>query len=201
MIEMNYLIAAQRDSEILRHKRLLEEIFHLCLNESFRESVLDARESFSALNGGEVTLPTTREIALEVRDNLYHNHRDQYRTILNEVADRHNYYHPSFTRDYKSIVSDVDYTQHFCILENIIFLNAPLFEEDTREHFNTRSGSMEIADDEPTGPYIKITFDIGTSKEEMIEIIRKTFQTMLMRRWSSFLYQKWKDLNPIEGWR
>jgi hypothetical protein len=181
MIDLTQLASAHEATSIERHKKLLEEIFYLSLNESFNSSVALFRTEISEMLANieikNAQLPSkNRELAREYRDAIVFSDIVRwYRRRQIEISNTHHYFHPSFIRDYPSLGSDNEVRGRFNILENIIFLNAPILTEDTRDHFDIRSGYMEIADDEPTGPYIRIVFDIGTSIKQMVNIIDKQY--------------------------
>ena len=178
MIDLDNLVTLH-DSEntIRRHRRLLEELFYLCINPTFLESIANARlDVQNMLNGNDVVFPiANNETAFTLR-NEYLARNGDYLGLLTGICERHNYYHPSFIRNYWQVAGDANTRNKLNILENIIFLNNPLPDPDQNpiDHFNNRSGYMEIDHDE-TGPYIRLQFDIGTTLKEMTDIIDKQF--------------------------
>lgn len=180
MIELDNLAVLHDDKDAIhRHKRLLEEIFHLCINETFSETIDDARVSILAmLNGINLDFPCDKETALQLRNGPL-SETIEYRQLLNSISTKHGYYHPAFTRNYIAPDTDPDNRSKLNILENIIFLNDPVPEANPLDHFYDRSGFMGIAEDDINGPHIKIQFDIGTTKQEMINIIVKDFPETL----------------------
>jgi hypothetical protein len=116
--------------------------------------------------------PCDRETAIALRNEIY---SDEYRTVLFNISERHGYYHPSFTRNYLVVSSDSDRRNMFNILENILFFNNPIPDNNPVDHFKSRSGYVEIANDEIEGPYIRMHFDLGTKQKEIVDIIEKSF--------------------------
>jgi DNA-binding transcriptional MerR regulator len=178
MINLDNLVTLHdNENTIRRHRRLLEELFYLCINPTFLETITSARlDVQNMLNGNDVILPiANNETAVELRNEHLARNGD-YLRLLTGICERHNYYHPSFIRNYWQVAGDANTRNKFNILENIIFLNNPLPDPDQNpiEHFNNRSGYMEIDSDE-TGPYIRLQFDIGTTLKEIQDIIDKQF--------------------------
>lgn len=179
MIDLDNLVQLHDNKEtIRRHKRILEELFYLCINESFNNTVADARRTiFEMMSNTGIEFPIDNiSTAIELR-NTHLANNEEYQTLLVSIGERHNYYHPSFTRDYSRVSSDSTTFNRFNILENILLLNNPLpdISQDTREHFSNKSGYMEIAVDEK-GPFISMHFDLGTTKKEIQDIIDKLFR-------------------------
>lgn len=175
MIELSNLVALHDDKRAIhRHKRILEELFYLCINKSFLTTIAEARLTIKdLLEENEIALPCNQETALYIKKHLSLN--SDYQSLLDQISDKHKYYHPSFTRNYRQIGTDVVTFSHFNILENIIFFNNPIPSENPLDYFHNRSGFMEIANDEIMGPVVRIQFDLGTTKGEMINIIEKDF--------------------------
>jgi hypothetical protein len=176
MINLDNL-ATLHDNEgaIHRHKRILEELFYLCINPTFIETIENKRAEIQGMiDEVDLDFPITLEGAIQIRRN-YLTDRPEYWQLLQEVSEKHRYYHPSFTRNYTKIITDEDVSNRFNIIENIIFFNNPIPDERPLEHFNNRSGFMEIGYDEVSKPYVKVQFDLGTTKIEMINIIEKDF--------------------------
>ncbi|MFM2423762.1 MAG: hypothetical protein RLZZ70_149 [Candidatus Parcubacteria bacterium] len=178
MINLSNLIELhESDDAIRRHKRILEELFYLCINESFEQTIIETRERLTAASGEQgidLSFPCIFDSAVEVR-RILRQIPNFYKELLLSIADSHRYYHPSFLRDYSKVASDADMSRKFSILENIIFFNNPIPNNDAKGHFKLASGYMEIADDEIDGSYIRMHFDLGTTKNEMLSIIEKRF--------------------------
>jgi hypothetical protein len=78
MIDTTNLVELHDTEEtIRRHKRILEELFYLCINPTFEKTIVDARSSLTEMlpeNYSSLTFPTDRTNALEVRNgHLAHN--------------------------------------------------------------------------------------------------------------------------------
>ncbi len=176
MINLNNLVELHdKEGAVHRHKRILEELFYLCINHTFVESIQSARVTLQGMaNPIDLSFPCTKEGAVNIRNSHFMNMED-YQVLLNAISERHSYYHPSFTRNYRKIEADAATKNQFNVLENIIFFNDPIPERDPLNHFKNRSGFMEIGNDEIDGPCIKMQFDLGTSKTEIINIIDKLF--------------------------
>ena len=163
------------ENAIHRHKRILEELFYLCINETFVETVAEARISIQQmLHDIDLDFPCERITALQIRNGQLAD-SDDYKLLLDSISHKHKYHHPAFTKNYRKIGRDTETHNEFNVLENIIFFNNPLPEANPLDYFNNRSGFMEIIDDEIIGPHIRIQFDIGTTKGEMLRIIEKDF--------------------------
>src|SRR4051812_48266127 len=140
MIQLTTLESAHEVAEIERHRKLLEELFYLCLNQSFERTIESFREEIKERLrelDQEISIPNkSKEISRRYRDELTTvTHREWYREKQTEIANKHHYFHPSFIRDYPTIGSDAEVKNRFNVLENIVFLNTPIGEEDTREHY------------------------------------------------------------------
>lgn len=180
MIELENLVAIHDSPKtIRRHKRVLEELFYLCINESFQETIESARVDIQNLRPElDVVLPCVKDTAIAFREIVYFA-GPNYRTILSGISEKHSYFHSSFVRNYFDIPSDINPRGRFNILENILFFNNPIPDNNPIDHFKNRSGYMEISHDEIEGPCIRLQFDIGTTKKEMIDIIEKDFPEAL----------------------
>lgn len=178
MIDLHNLVEIHNNPEtIRRHKRILEELFYLCINDSFESTIRDLRELLQErvlVRGTDLRFPSIRESVIEIR-NEHFARNDEYRELLIRVSEKHRYFHPAFTRNYSFVVSDSTMRNQFNVLENIIFFNNPIPDSNPLEHFRNKSGYMEIAHDEIEGPYIRMHFDIGTSLREIKDIIDKQF--------------------------
>ena len=176
MIQLDNLVAIHDNPEtIRRHRRVLEELFYLCINENFRETIETARVDIQNIRPQlDVELPCNKDTAIAFREAV-HFAGPGYRTLLNSISEKHNYFHSSFVRNYFDIASDTNPRGRFNILENILFFNDPIPESNPIDHFKSRSGYMELGYDEVEGPCIRLQFDIGTTKKEMKDIIDKAF--------------------------
>lgn len=197
MIDLSTIVQLHdRDKTIRRHCRILEELFYLCINDSFITTIQNTRERLRSMaTKVYAEFPCNMDTAVNLRNEIY---GDDYRQILTEVSERHRYFHPSFTRDYLQVSSDSDMRQKFNVLENIIYFNNPLPYNNPREHFNSRSGYMEVAYDEIEGPYIRMHFDIGTTLQEIKDIIDKDFpetQNLQVNKFNISTKQYRKDTN------
>jgi len=174
MIELATLVRIHDNPKsIRRHRRILEELFYLCLNETFEATIQETREQLRGMtNEVYVEFPCSSDSAIGLRNVIY---GDDYRAILLSISERHGYYHSSFIRDYMKVSSDSDMRESFNILENILFFNDPIPYNNPKDHFKSRSGYVEISYDEIEGPYIRMHFDLGTTRKEIIDIIDKAF--------------------------
>ena len=178
MISLDNLVALHDNANtIRRHRRLLEELFYLCINPTFVDTVAGARlELQEMMLETGIIFPINNLETVTALKSQYLLRNDTYQTLLVGIGEKHNFYHPSFVRDYSRVAGEADIRYRLNILENILFLNNPLpdINQDPIEHFNNRSGYMEIAHDE-AGPYIRMQFDIGTTLKEIQDIIDKRF--------------------------
>jgi hypothetical protein len=179
MINLENVLTFHEASEISRHKRLLEEIVFLSLNATFEQNIFSLRENIREHLGDQNYLPPLpvedKETALAYRRAIYdYNQSEWYLGEQLRIMREHNYFHPSFVRDYPSTGIDQEDRNNLNTLENILFLNDPLGMRTPAEHFSLRPGFMEI-EDEPTGPYIKFSFPFGTPKHEIQTMIDKDY--------------------------
>lgn len=176
-----------------RHQLIIQDLFYLCTNESFINSISKIRNNIieKLINVGieSPSLPTDLEkITRKYRKTIYDNNLwEWYRDELILIAELHDYYGQSFLDDYitdkvsrdagyKLILSDFE---ELNVLENIIFFNDPMWPKDTfpRVPFRSRAGHLSI-DYNIYRKYIKAEFDLGTDRRTMIRIIEKDFDTI-----------------------
>ncbi len=180
-IYLDNLIKAHIKSTNRRHRLILQDLFYLCKNDSFVKNIVKTRKAIiKKLKTKNIKLqdiPTDQKVlAKNYKDNLFKKgFWNWYREQLGLIAYEHNYYEQCFI--------DKEDLEDFNILENIIFLNDPVWSENSSFGIplRPRAGNLSI-DYDVNGAYIRAKFDIGTDKRTMKIIIDKDFGTVAKLR-------------------
>lgn len=193
LIDLHKLLELHGKITNRRHKLILLDVFYLCLNKSFQQSVSDFRQELlkkaKELKNADFTIPSKNlEMVGSLRKNIHESNLWKwYKDSLWNIAESHYFYDPSFTEDLlskyieengESLTLPEIAFEDLNILENIIFLNTPLTNTDENGiPLRPRAGSLSIESD-IYGPYIKGKFDLNVSKTTIETIVDKTFDNI-----------------------
>jgi hypothetical protein len=170
-IDLTELIKFHDKIDNRRHKIILMDVFHLCLNEDFQRNVEYFRDALltnlKEISTNDYILPVnSKSLASKYKKVIYEGgYWDWYKDKLFNLAHTHRFYNQSF-------IDEPNIEGRLNVLERIIFFNTPINSEEGGSYLKERGGFLSVEFDEH-GPYIYAKFDPDVSSSTIERVIEK----------------------------